>query len=100
MWIVHKYGIFKTDIATIYSRNHIPIIEFEKYQNPRGHYLQRPPGCFVAEADNTTEAGHDARLPFFQKVRLQKEETPWLLTSPVSFSPALHIGQLWEEQLI
>lgn len=38
-------------------------------------------------------------LRFFRKVRPQKEETPWLLTSPVSFSPALHIGQLWEEQL-
>ena len=36
---------------------------------------------------------------FSKKVRPQKEETPWLLTSPVSFSPALHIGQLWEEQL-
>ena len=64
-----------------------------------GPYLQKFPGCFVSFSDNTTEAGHDSRLPFSQKVRPQKEETPWLLTSPVSFSPALHIGQLWEEQL-
>jgi len=55
--------------------------------------------CTAGRTWNTTEAGHHAWLPFFQKVRPQKEETPWLLTSPVSFSPALHIGQLWEEQL-